>query len=175
MKKGLTARKAAKAVDAVVDTWKVALWCGDAVETPCGTLQAKITKGKPRQTMQRSEHIQTKETKFRLVQFPGRRRVVKLRPNRKLDLTPLPPPPKPETAENIAERRAASELLGRPTNQNDMNILQLAVGAHPRIPGQRVPFARGSLLRRLRDFQERAWHFNSVESLARQISQHYWL
>src|SRR4051794_31168926 len=79
--KGFTARKAAKAVNTVIDSWKFGLWCGDPVEVPGGILQAKITKGKEWATLQRFQNIATKEPMVRTVHTPGRRRVVKLTPD----------------------------------------------------------------------------------------------
>ena len=97
MAQGFTARKAEKAVDVVFDCMKLGLWWGEPVEIPSGTIQAKIRKGKPRRMFQRFRGIQKGKILYRIVDYPGRRRVVKFAPNLDLDLTPLPSPPLSET------------------------------------------------------------------------------
>jgi len=167
MAKGLTARKARKAVNAVIDTMKFALWCGEPVEIPGGSIQAKIRQGKQRGKLQYFRNIQTGKRMLRLVRYPGRRRVVKFTPDRDLDVTPLPPPRLPKTPEQVEARHLASKLLGSPANERTMAILQAAVEVHPWRPG--------ALLRRLREFDSRGWRFCDVGSLARQVSFQYWL
>lgn len=85
---GVSAGKAAKALNAVLDAWKLALWCGEEVEVPGGILQAKITRGRPRAKLQHFQNISTKELIGLPVRYPGRRRVVKLKPDPKLGLKP---------------------------------------------------------------------------------------
>jgi hypothetical protein len=48
-----------------------------------------------------------------------------------------------------------------------MARLQQAVEVHPSKPG--------ALLRRLRDFKSRGWRFAGIDSLACQLTAHYWL
>jgi hypothetical protein len=185
--KGFTTRKATQALNAIINAWTDALWCGEDVEVPGGILQAKTTKGQEQTTLQAFQNISTKEPMLRTVQYPGRRRVVKLKPDPKLRLPVDPPPPrllppppapaKPATAEEIEERQLVTDLLriSRPADDRTMAIVRQAVGAHPRIPGQSRPYKPGALLRRLREFTARGWRFHSPQELAQQISEHYWL
>ena len=188
--KGFSARKSAKALNAILDSWKFALWCGEDVEVPGGTLQAVITKGTEWATLQTFRNIYTKELLVRMVHTPGRHRVIKMKADPtlglKLDPPPPPPPPpppspppppKPETAEEIAERQLVTELLGlrQPADDQTMALIRAAVGAHPRIPGQRLCFKPGALLRRLREMKNRGWRFYSTADLAQQVSEYYWL
>ncbi len=192
--KGLSARKATQALNTILDAWKHALWCGEEVEVPGGILQAKITKGREQATLQLFQNISSKEPLLRMVRYPGRRRVVKLIPDPNLHLPldppppppplpslpplpPPPPPPKPETAEEIEERQLVTWLLqiSKTADDHTMLIVRRAVGAHPREPWQRLPYKPGALLRRLRQFKDCGWRFLSLETLAQQISEHYWL
>ncbi|MGD0778317.1 MAG: hypothetical protein ABSC05_36510 [Candidatus Solibacter sp.] len=89
---------------------------------------------------------------------------MKFTPDLELDLTPAPPP---ETAEQVEARQLASDFLGRPADKAIMARLQQAVEVHPSKPG--------ALLRRLRDFKSRGWRFAGIDSLACQLTAHYWL
>lgn len=94
MAAGIPARKAAKAVNAVFDLMKEALSCHEAVEMPgLGTLRAVIHRGRPRRRLHRTRNITTKQVEVHDVVLPGRRRVIKLRPDPalKLPLSPTPP------------------------------------------------------------------------------------
>src|SRR5438132_11163958 len=149
MAQGFTARKAQEAVNAVVERMKFALWCGEPVAIPGGTIQAKIRQGKPRREWQEFRNIRTQKIEHRFVHYPGRRRTVKFTPDLALDLTPppLPPvPPVPETPEQVEVRQLASALLGKPADQAILAKLQGAVEAHPYKPG--------ALLRRLQEFRD---------------------
>jgi nucleoid DNA-binding protein len=94
--KGLSVRKATKAVNAVFNLMAGAVKRGEIVDIPGGTIKANTRNGKPRATMQQFRNIQTDEIDRRIVRYPGQRRVVKFRPDETLDLTPLPLPPTPE-------------------------------------------------------------------------------
>jgi nucleoid DNA-binding protein len=188
--KGFSARRSTKAVNAMIDVCKYALWCGEDVEVPGGILQVKITRGTEWATLQRFQNIHTKEPMVRTVHTPGWRKVVKLKPDPKLVLAldpppappppppaPLPPPPKPETAEEVEERQLTTLLLElrNPADDRIMTVVRRAVGAHPRIPGERLSFRPGALLRRLRQFRAKGWSFSDVRSLAQQVSEYSWL
>jgi nucleoid DNA-binding protein len=165
MAKGVTARKATKAVNAVFDFMKQGLWWGEPVEVPGGTLQAKVRKGRSRRKVQKFLNIQTGMIDLQIGLFPGRRRVLKYTPDLDLDLTPLPPPPAPETPEQVEARQLASELLGKPADRAGI-ATQKAVEVHPSKPG--------ALLRRLREFKDRGMHFGDVTALAYDVSACYW-
>jgi hypothetical protein len=167
MAQGFTARTSEKAVTAVINHIKLGLWWGEPVEIPGGTIQAKVRKGKPRRKFQRFRDIQQGKVAYRIVSYPGRRRVVKFTPDLTLDLTSLPPPPLPETPEQVETQQLASELLEMPADKATMATLQQAVTVHP--------FKPGALLRRLQEFKNRGWKFGSVALLARQVSTHHWL
>jgi len=94
------------------DSMKFALWRGERVEVPCGTLQVKVQSGKPRRKLQRLRNVNTGKTEFQYISYPGRRRVVKFTPDLALDLTPLPPLPLLETAEQVEARQLASYARG---------------------------------------------------------------
>jgi hypothetical protein len=186
MAKGFTARKATKAVNAVVDLMKFALWCGEPVEIPGGTIQANMWQGKPRGELHKFVNVQTGKVGYKMVKYPGRHSVIKFTPDESLDFTPppvLPPPvmpaqievlapilpPPPEPPEEIEARQLAGELLGlkQPSDRALMVSLQRAAEVHRYKPG--------SLLRRLREFKARGWQFGSVHSLAERLTEYYWL
>jgi nucleoid DNA-binding protein len=168
MATGLTARKAEAVLNAVLDRMKFAIWCGEPVEIPGGTIQAKIRQGKQRKVVQTFRHIQTKQIVHRIVRYPGWRMVLKFSPDFGLELTPLPRPLLPDTPEQVEVRQLASELLCKPADMAIIAMLQEAVELHPHQPG--------ALLRRLRDIKSRGWSFeNDVYLLAQQVAAHYWL
>lgn len=104
MAKGFTTRKAAKAVDAVFQLMTEALSYHDSVEVPgVGTLEVMIQKGRPKRRSQRTRNISTKQIQVHDVNFPGRRRVVKLKadPNLKLAVSPPPAPGRPRSLKAI--------------------------------------------------------------------------
>ena len=185
--KGFSARRSTKAVNVMLDVWTTALSYWDPVETPCGTLEVKVFKGEERARLFVFPDVNTKQPTIRMVHLPGRRRIVRLRPDPKLVLAldppppppppppaPPPPPPKPETAEEAEERQLTTLLLNlrNPADDRIMTIVRQAVGAHPRIPGQRLSFRPGALLRRLRQFRAKGWLFSDVRSLAQQVSEY---
>lgn len=173
MAKGFTARKAEKALNAVIDHMKLGLWWGEPVETPLGTLKAKVRSGKPRR-----EH----RHKFRNVNlvngnrgmidalpvnYPGRRRVVKFQPNPKLDLTPLPQPATRETIEQVEARELASYLLGKAVDRQAVTALQRAA--------ETKRCVEGSLVRRLKEFKARGCHFDSFFELEMHVADWFWV
>jgi nucleoid DNA-binding protein len=168
MAQGFTARKSEQAMNAVIDSMKFALWRGEPVEVPGGTLQAKIREGKPRRKFQRFRNVHTRKTDFQFIHYSGRRRVVKFTPDLTLDLTPLPPLPLPETAEQLEARQLASYLLGKPANKAIMAELQQAAEVHRCMPR--------SLLLRLREYKDRGWHFNNdIYGLRSCLAAWFWL
>ena len=167
MATGLTARKAERALNAVIDYMTLGVWWGEPVEIPGGTIQAKIRKGKPRRKVQRFRNIQTRTIAHRAVDYPGRRRVVKFTPDLNLDLTPLPPLPLPETPQVVEARQLATDLLGKPADKAVMAMLQRAVEVRPHKPG--------ALLRRLQEVKNRGLLFNQASLLADEVSAYYWL
>jgi len=164
MAAGLTARRAEKALTAVFYCMKRCLWRGEVVPVPGGTIRTADRKGTPRRELRRLSNIQTGDDKYRFVHYRGRRKVVKFTPDLDLDLTPVPPP---ETAEQAEARQLASHLLGRAADQAIMARLQRATEVHPSKPG--------ALLRRLRDIKSRGYQFADIDSLAHQVTAHYWL
>jgi nucleoid DNA-binding protein len=161
--KGLSVRRAEKAVNVVFDIMAKAVRRGELVEIPGGSMQAKTMNGKARSRMQRFRNVQTDEINFRIVRYPGRRRVVRFRPDETLDLTPLPEPP---TTEELQCRQLAAELIGKPASDAVMERLHRAAAFPPQKPG--------NLLARLRERQQRGGQYN-VESLACEIEKLYWL
>jgi len=166
---GTTFRRASKVVDAVFDRIRFALWCGDPVELPIGTLEVKSQKGKPRRKIQRFRNIQTGEIDARKVELPGRHRVIKFKPDPKLELPldppPPPPPPPPESPEWAHARQLVSELLGRPADQAMLDKLQFAVEFHPQRPWERIgPSTPERLIKRLEFAKSKSLKFSPAES-----------
>jgi nucleoid DNA-binding protein len=164
MATGLSVRQAEKAVNAVFEVMVRAVKRGETVEIPGGTIRARIMNGKPRQAEQRFRNVQTGKIDFRVANYPGRRRVVKFKPDESLDLTPLPAPPTPE---EIECRQLAMELIGKPADDAVMESLKRAAALHPQKPG--------NLLARLRDRQQRGLRYSDAIGLAQDIEKLYWL
>jgi nucleoid DNA-binding protein len=162
--KGLSVRQAEKAVNAVFDCMARAVGRGETVEIPGGAIQAKSMNGEPRQVSQRFQDVRTGEITVKDVNYPGRRRVVKFRPDESLDLAPLPVPPTPE---EIECRQLATELLGKAVDDQIMAALQ---------KGADFPSPKPSaLLRRLQGVQDRGWRINSTEDLTAGLAKLYWM
>ena len=160
---GFSVRKATKAVNAVFGCMARAVRRGEVVEVPGGTIRARTRQGKPRRRLQKFRNVQTGRPSFKLVDYPGRRRVVKFRPDESLDLTPLPVPPTPE---EIECRQLAAELLGHAVDDETMARLQQSADIHRPKPG--------NLLRRLKAAKSRSWYSRSTDELAYSIRQLYW-
>jgi nucleoid DNA-binding protein len=165
MAKGLSVRRAEKAVNAVFDCMTRAVRRGETVEIPGGAIQAKIMNGEPRRAPQRFRDVRTGEITVKDVTYPGRRRVVKFRPDESLDLTPLPVPPTPE---EIECRELATELIGMPADDAVMERLKHAAAQPSTKPG--------NLLARLRDRKQRGLRYHQDASrLSADIATLYWL
>ena len=176
MVKGISSTKAAQTVDAVIKLWKDALSCQEVVEIPGGTIQSRIRQGKERRKWQKFRNV-TGKVFYKIVNYPGWRRVVKFTPDKKLDMTPPPKPDTPETPDDLQARQIASELLRRPADKGAMAKLQYAVKAHPQNPWE-VLLANpkpGALLRRLKDIKARGWQNFGVDSLAQQVTSLHWV
>jgi nucleoid DNA-binding protein len=165
--KGLSVRKAEKAVNAVFDCMSWAVRRGETVEIPGGTIQAKIMNGKPRRASQRFRDVRTGKIAVKVVHYPGRRRVVKFRPDERLDLTPLPVPPPPPTPEQMECRQLATELLAKAVDDQVMTELQNAADFPSPKPG--------ALLRRLKEVRNRGWPNRSTEELSAGLAKLYWV
>jgi hypothetical protein len=111
--------------------------------------------------------VHTGKISFRVVNYPGRRRVVKFRSDESLDLTPLPVPPPPPTLEQIECRQLAAELLAQAVDDQIMAKLQ---------QGADFPSPKpGALLRRLKEVQSRGWRISSTEDLTAALAKFYWM
>jgi nucleoid DNA-binding protein len=162
--KGLSVRQAEKAVNAVFEVMTRAVKRGETVEIPGGTIQGKIMNGSPRRASQRFRDIRTRKIAVKVINYRGRRRVVKFRPDESLDLTPLPATPTPE---QIECRRLAMELLAKVVD--DQIMTQLQKGAD--FPSPKP----GALLRRLKEVQNRGWPNRSTEKLSANLAKLYWV
>lgn len=101
--KGFTARKAAEAVDTVFQFMTEALSYHEPIEVPgVGKLEVVVQRGRPARRSQKSRNIGTKQIQVHDVDFPGRRRVIKLKPNPNLKLA-VSPPPTPARPEGLKE------------------------------------------------------------------------
>jgi nucleoid DNA-binding protein len=101
---GATARQASRAVNAVFGLMTEALSYHETVAVPgIGTLHVAIQKGTPKRRTQKTRNVATKQIQIREVNFPGRRRVVKLKPDPdlKLALSPRPTPLRPRSVKEI--------------------------------------------------------------------------
>lgn len=167
MAKGLSVRKAEKAVNAVFERMTRALRRGEIVEIPGGWIQVKWYGGKPRREWHGFRNANTGKLGYRIVTYRGRRRVVKFKPDPKLDLARPPAPPPAYSAEQIECRKLAEELLGGTANDQVMARLERAA-QHP------TP-KPGALLRRLRAIRDRGWHHRTAEELAASVASLYWV
>jgi hypothetical protein len=131
MAKGLSARKARQFVNAVIASWTYALWCGEVVQIPGGTIQSKVREGPRRRMLQPFRNVNTGQPMEREVLYQGRRRVVKFKPDPHLTF-PLPPPPEPP--EEVEARPIASELMGSPVSREMLAVLQHALARRSRPP-----------------------------------------
>jgi len=164
---GLSVRQAEKAVNAVFDCMTRAVRRGETVEIPGGTIQAKIMNGEPRRTSQRFRDVRTGEIAVKVINYRGRRRVVKFRPDESLDLTPLQAPPPPPTLEQVECRQLATELLAKSVDDQIMAQLQESAD---------FPSAKpGALLRRLKEVENRGWRISSTEDLTAYLAKLYWV
>jgi len=164
---GLSVRHAEKTVNAVFDCMTRAVRRGETVEIPGGTIQAKIMNGNPRQVAQRFRGVRTGEITVKIVNYRGRRRVVKFRADESLDLTPLPVPPPPPTPEQIECRQLATELLAKAVDDQIMAQLQEGADSPSSKPG--------ALLRRLKEIRNRGWRISSTEELTAALAKLYWV
>lgn len=167
MAKGLSVRKAEKAVNAVFGCMTRALYRGEIVEIPGGCIQAVGRNSRPRQKLQRFRNVQTGKAMYRIVRFRGPHRVVRFRPDMQLDMSPLPAPPPEPTPEQIEIQQLASELFEKPVNEALLARLQEAVEVHPHKPG--------ALLRRLRELKARGYRYFNIRMMAGDISALYWI
>ena len=167
MDKGLSVRKAEKAVNAVFDCMAKAVRRGETVEIPGGTIQAKIRNNQPRRQWTRLRNVRTGKIASRIINYPGPRRMVRFEPDHTLDLSPLPAPPVPETPEQVETRQHVVELLGRSPSPAEMSLLAEAGSVHARGPN--------SLLLRLRDRKSRGRSYTNADELARDLESMYWL
>jgi nucleoid DNA-binding protein len=165
--KGLNVRQAEKAVNAVFEVMTRAVKRGEMVEIPGGTIQAKIMNGEPRRASQRFRDVRTGEIAVKVINYRGRRRVVKFRPDESLALTPLPAPPPPPTLEQVECRQLATELLAKAVDDQIMAKLQ---------KGADFPSSKpGALLRRLREVRNRGWRITSTEDLTACLATLHWV
>ena len=193
MAKGFSARVARKAVNQVFQSLTYALWCGELVEIPGGTIQSKIRQGSVRFNRLDFRNVNSKQSIVRWVWYRGWRRVVTFKPDLKLDLPSVQsatatqkseaqlstrkhiekpaPGPKPDlnpsplekTAQEKEAQHLASELLGIPATREIMAVLLQPVALH----------ADGvsALLRRLNHLKNQGYFFGQdVEALRNLIS-----
>ena len=120
--------------------------------------------GEPRRASQRFQDVRTGEIAVKVINYRGRRRVVKFRPDESLDLTPLPPPP---TREQVECRQLATDLLAKAVDDQIMAQLQKDADFPSPKPG--------ALLRRLKEVRNRGWRITSVEDLTAAFAKLYWL
>lgn len=110
MAKGVSARKAAQAVNAAFNLMKQALSYHEPVEVPgIGTLEVLLQKGNSEWRVQKTRNISTKQLEVHDVIHPGRRRIIKLTdPKLKLPVDPTPArlPAETPTAPNPTVRRS---------------------------------------------------------------------
>jgi nucleoid DNA-binding protein len=168
MAKGLTARKAEKAVNAVFAQMTLSLQRGEIVEIPGGSIQAKPRKGKSRIEFHKFSNIQSKKRMHPLTRYPGGHRVVKFTPDLELDVSLFPALPVAEAPESVEARQLASYLLkGKPASEETMRTLQQAVDARPHRPG--------ALSRRLRELKSNGFLFDNDVMLAASLYNLYWI
>ena len=163
--KGISVRKARKAVNAVFDVMTSALCRGEEVEIPGGAVQVERRQGETRQELHRFRHPKTGKIVHKQTRYKGTRNVVKFTPDEMLDLTPPPPPIRSEEMEC---RDLASELLGNHPADDQTMAMQFT----PILEQCRKP---GALLRRLRELKSRGMTANDPFELAKGVAFLYWL
>ena len=167
MEKGMSVRKAEKAVNAVFAVMARSIRRGEEVETPLGMFLVKGQEGERRQEIHAFRNVNTGQNDLAFVVYRGRRRVVKLQPNENLDLTPLPVPPPPPTSEEIECRELAAELLGGRADDAVLKRLKQAAALPPTKPG--------NLRARLRNLKSRGLRYQYASNLAADVASLYWL
>ena len=129
-KHGMSKRKAAAAVNAVFALMTRALWRGENVDIPVGSIHAKSPPAWKKRRWQKLRNIQTKEAFFRIVR-PSKREIV-FKVDKRLILCgpaalPTPPPNPPETQRKQEElERLFSQLMGREITLPDLQKLLTA-------------------------------------------------
>ena len=129
-KHGMSKRKAAAAVNAVFDLMTRALWRGENVDIPVGSIHAESPPAGRKQRGQKFRNIQAGKVFFRIVRPP--KRMIVFRVDKRLilrgrDALPLLPPIPPETQRKREElERLFSQLRGREITLPDLKALLTA-------------------------------------------------
>ena len=162
--KGIAARKAKKAVNAVFQVMADGLRRGELVEIPGGVLRTVVKNLKRRSSSRMIHNVNKNRKEYRIIEYPGgRRRVIQFLRDRSIDLeppVPAPPPPPPPTEEEL---RIAERLkLVLDCDYDAAQVLPAIRQAFEPISGYR----QSSLAGNLRHFHDRGFRFPSVEALA---------
>jgi nucleoid DNA-binding protein len=128
--KGFSKRKAAAGVKAVFALMTRALWSGENVDLPVGSIHAKSPPAGRKQRMQKFRNIQTREVFYRLIRPPKRMILFTKDPRSILrgpDALPPPPPIRPERQRKVEElEQLFSQLMGREMTLPDFKKLLVA-------------------------------------------------
>jgi nucleoid DNA-binding protein len=174
---GLSKRKAAGAMNAVFHCMARALWRGENVELPVGSIKAVGVPAGRKQRVQKFRNIQTGEVFHRLTHQPERMIVFSPDPGSILrgpDALPPPPSIPPETERKVEELdRLFSQLMGREITLPDLQALMKAVvdpNKQEADANQRENLDR--LLARLRQIVQDRRPFTDLPAAVRQL---YWI
>jgi nucleoid DNA-binding protein len=176
-KHSMSKRKAAAAVTAVFELMTRALWRGENVDLPVGSIHAKSPPAGRKRVLQKFRNIQTGKVFLRIVHPPKRKIVFTV--NKRLilrgrDALPPPPPIPPETQRKQEElERLFSQLMGREMTLPDLKALMNAVvdPNKPELDANR-PENLDRLLARLRQIVQDQRPFTDLPWEIRQL---YWI
>ena len=175
MEKGLSARKAEKAVNAVVDLWTSALKRGENVELPVGWIWTKQYQGKQSKNSWRAVNVQTHKPMCKTRTQPGKRKVIKFIPNENRDWSDLPRPLSPELQKKGEEMESLfSHLTGRDASALNLPTLLDAV-RDPSSLDTTEPQLFDRLLARLRELRKRGKTFLDLYDLAASLAMLFWI
>jgi nucleoid DNA-binding protein len=176
-KHGMSKRKAAQAVNAVFALMTRALWRGENVDIPVGSIHAKSPPAWKKTRWQRLRNIQSGKVQFRIV-HPSEREIVFTVDKRLIlrgrDALPTPPPIPPETQRKDEElKRLFSQLMGREISPPDLQALLTAAADRgtQQIDADR-PESHDRLIARLRQIVKDQ---TPCANLPRAVRDLYWI
>jgi nucleoid DNA-binding protein len=175
---GFSVRKSTKAVNAVFDCMRRGLARGETVEVPGGRLRVQIWNARRKHFLkfQKLKNVNTGKLFYRIVRYPGWRRVIRFDPDLNLNLdhcAEYPPPTRSVAAcpwlfqnqdpAQVEAWKLAAGLLGHPVDTATMTVLQQGA--------DRNPYYRGALLPMLRQCSRIGLRPPSVPALAEALAQ----
>jgi nucleoid DNA-binding protein len=162
--KGLSKRRAERAVNALFARMTAALRRGELVDIPGGTIVSAPPQGKPRRKWKRLRNVNSGEPAYRVITY-GERKRIRFRPDCNLDLAPPAPANSPNQIppelREVVNRIA--RLMGRQPTHDLLNRLYAA-----------ADFDAARFLARLGELQQRYKSLNAWE-LEAGVRSLYWI